>query len=473
MFAFRKSLELELLEDRVLLDRDALGGVTDVRPVLNSKLVGDDTINRTLTNWQVRGADLGHMFDLNGKLYMVFGDTFAGVPPANGGAGGDDWRSNTMAVISHWQDPEQGLPFDSMISDTPGHAQALIQGNHDPNDGSGEVTKIPTYGIASHVGPSGHRMYLHFMSVKEWLQAGAWNLNYSALAYSDDFGQHWTVSNVRWAGDSNFGQAAIVRVGDENDPCHCFLYFFGIPGGRFGDVRLARVPETEVLDQSAYRYYAGTVHGHPQWSVNEAAAVPVVGGPVGELSVMWDPYLGRWLMTYLNEVTNTIQIRDASQLWAGWSNPHTLVDGANYPGLYGAYMHPWLTKNNGRDIYFTMSQWGPYSVYLMHATLLPSTVRNIHSQLPLNGSGPADTVVVDDSQATFQDKVPISNSKANDIQLGMTQMDQFFGSGMGLDYCWIMATALSRPRKATPPAPWPSPPWRWGTSTAMAISIWL
>jgi hypothetical protein len=311
------------------------------------------------------------MFDLNGKLYMVFGDTFGPPAPPNppGGGGGSDWRSNTMAVITNWHDPAKGLKFSSMITDRPGHAKALIQGLHQPNNGQGEVTKIPTYGIASRVGPNGDRMYLDFMSVKHWGAPGHWSLNDSAIAYSDDLGQHWTISNVSWPGDSNFGQVAIVSVGSEADPAHSMLYFFGIPGGRYGSVELARVPETEILDQSAYQYYAGSAGGGPVWKSNEAAAVPVVPAPSGELSVMWDAYLGRWIMVTGNPNDNAIEMRDSPTLWGDWSSPHLLI-GQDYPDAYGGYMHPFLTQNGGQDIYLTVSRWGPYAVYLFHAHLV-------------------------------------------------------------------------------------------------------
>jgi hypothetical protein len=390
-------LRLEGLEERCLLSADPLTAVTDVQTV--ARLIGANSINNTVANWQVRGADLGHMFDLDGKLYMVFGDTFAPPAPSGGGAGGSDWRSNTMAVISNWQNPQDGLYFDSMVSDQPGHAQALIQGAHDPNDGSGEVTKIPTYGIASRTGPHGDRMYLDVMSVKQWgvndsgqQQDGAWTLNNSAIYYSDDLGQTWQESGVVWGGDSNFGQVAIVRVGNEATPASSMLYFFGIPGGRYGSVQLARVPELKILDPSAYQYY-GMVNGRLTWTSDQAAAVDVVQGPVGELSVMWDPYLHRWLMTYLNmgiQSNNasdpTLQLRDSPYLWGGWSQPHTITDSQAYPGLYGAFMHPWLTQNGGKDIYFTMSEWGPYAVYLMHATLYVSHTTAIYDPLIGNWS---------------------------------------------------------------------------------------
>src|SRR5688572_21484005 len=69
-------------------------------------LTGQDSINETHTRWGVDGTDLGHTFDHQGLLYMVFGDTFG---PAK-----SDWRSNVAAVITD-DDPSDGLTFDRMI----------------------------------------------------------------------------------------------------------------------------------------------------------------------------------------------------------------------------------------------------------------------------------------------------------------------------------------------------------------------
>ena len=55
---------------------------------------------------------------------------------------------------------------------------------------------------------------------------------------------------VVWPGDTNFGQVAFVKDGD-------YLYLFGIPGGRFGGAKLARVPQAQVLYQSQYEYFTG------------------------------------------------------------------------------------------------------------------------------------------------------------------------------------------------------------------------
>ena len=63
--------------------------------------------------------------------------------------------------------------------------------------------------------------------------------------------------------------------------------------------------------------------------------------------------------------THSIELREAINPWGPWSKPFKLVSAINYPGLYGAYMHPVYTEDNVRIFYLTMTQWGPYNVFLM------------------------------------------------------------------------------------------------------------
>jgi WD40 repeat protein/serine/threonine protein kinase len=246
-------------------------------------------------------------------------------------------------------------------------------------------TREITWVAFSPVFAVGNRFYMDFMSVKQWTTPGQWYLNYSELAYSDDFGQTWQLSDVQWPGDSNFGQVAVVY-----DPGHSQdhdLYFFGIPHGRFGSVELARVPDTEILNPMAYSYYSGIMNGQPQWSPNASAAVVVAGGPAGEPSVAWNPYLGRWIMTYTDVMSSgtDIAIRDAPNLWGPWSEPLPLVVGNGRP-IYGGFMEPLLTAENGEVIYFAMSNWTDYSVHFMKAQLLPNWTQVSGSSLLINGN---------------------------------------------------------------------------------------
>ena len=63
-------------------------------------------------------------------------------------------------------------------------------------------------------------------------------------------------------------------------------------------------------------------------------------------------------------------VGEAPEPWGPWSVGLPLVSGRAYPGLYGAYMHPWTLEDGGETVYFTMSRWGPYSVFLMRARLV-------------------------------------------------------------------------------------------------------
>jgi hypothetical protein len=321
-----------------------LQGVSDVQQV--ARLVGDGAINDTEGKWGVFGAGLGSMFDKDGKLYMLFGDTFGCCIPVSGGtSGAKDWRGNTMAIITD-KTPQDGLTFDDMYTDRAGHAGYFLP------------LAIPTNGIAI-----GDRMVVHYMAVKNWGLPGVWEMYGSGLATSDDDGQTWVKdAYVTWPADANFGQVAFVKSGE-------YRYLFGIPGGRFGGVKLARVPQEQVLDPSRYEYFAGLDGDQPLWAVDEKSGALVVPAPAGELSVMWDAYLQRWIMTYLDDDADQLVIREAQELWGPWGPALTLVSGKDYPGLYGAYLHPWYVENDGETIYFTMSQWGPYTVYLMKAHL--------------------------------------------------------------------------------------------------------
>jgi hypothetical protein len=309
-------------------------------------LTGKDSINDTATNYAVYGTDLGSSFEHNGAIYMVFGDTF--------GKYKADWRSNVAAIMTD-DDPSDGLTFDSMIEDQPGHAKVLIAQYMVEGPG---ITIIPTYGVSL-----GDRIVLHYMAVKEWGAPGHWDLSQSGLAYSDDDGQTWTVDpEVTWPGDSNFGQVSIVQTGD-------YLYFFGIPGGRFGSAQIARIPPEQILDSSAYQYWDGA-----NWVDDMSASATVIPAGVGELSVRWNSYYKKWLMMYLQEGKYSIVMRTADCLTGPWSDEMTVVSGDEYPQLYAPFMLPkW---NDGPEIYFTMSLFGPYNVSLMQTSLndvAPST----------------------------------------------------------------------------------------------------
>lgn len=169
---------------------------------------------------------------------------------------------------------------------------------------------------------------------------------------------------------SNFCQIAGSFRADLPPGTDNYLYMWGTPSGRFGGVKLARVLPASIDNLSAYEYYAGLdAQGQPTWISNEYAAPLVVPGTVGEMSVMYNQASMSWTMAYLDAYTVALGLREAPYPWGPWSDSVTITTGAQYPDLCGSYMNPLYVENYGRTIYFTMSMWCPYNVFLVKADL--------------------------------------------------------------------------------------------------------
>ena len=320
-----------------------------------SRLTGPGSINTT-SNVGIGGTDLGHTVNHNGKTYFLFGDTFSGDTPAAGG----NWRSNVMAWSTD-ATPANGITFDNWVKDTGGAAREVIA------SGIGSpITEIPTGAISVN-----NRIYAWYMAVNNWGPPGQWTLNRAGLAsWQEGATSFSNVSNFSFAGDSNFGMVAAAQRSPLENSADSNVYLWGTPSGRFGGVKLARVAPASIETQSAYQYYAGTVAGIPQWVSSELAAASIVPAPVGEMSIMYNPSALAWTMMYFNEMNDTFELRQSATPWGTWSSPLTVATSAQAPGgLYAPYMNPLYTENNGQTIYFTMSIWSSYDVYLAKATL--------------------------------------------------------------------------------------------------------
>jgi hypothetical protein len=320
-------------------------------------ITGAESPNKT-DQYAVYGTDLGSMFNDGDRTYFVFGDTFGERPPEQIGGGGSFWRSNTIGYATD-ADPADGITLDGMIVDDIGLAKELLPSKKIDFD---EMTKIPTHGLAAN-----DAYYLYYMSVSHWGNPGEWDAGHAGVAKSVDGGQNWTfLEQLQWPGDSGFIQVSPYKIVDGGEP---EIYFWGIPSGRFGGVQLMKVKEADIESQGAYRYYAGTGEdGEPVWSASLTDAKTVVDDTVGELSVVWNDYLERWIMTYLKEGTGVV-IREGLAPWGPWGDPVELVKASEHPGLYGPYMNERYTADGGQTIYFTLSLWDPYNVYWYKATL--------------------------------------------------------------------------------------------------------
>ena len=338
---------------RTAHDPFVLTGVRDVTRI--AAVTGPDSPNKT-DRFEVAGQDLGSMFEAGGKTWFVFGDTFGKREPGFTGGGGDEWRSNTLAYSTD-TNLNDGIKLDGYIVDDRGWAKELLPSEKVDNV---EMTVIPTFGFAAN-----GAMYLAYMSVRHWGEPGEWETNNAGFAKSKDGGQTWTMlSAPTWSGDSNFVQVSVTLHDSD-------LYFWGVTHGRFHGVQLMKVAEKDVESPAAYRYFAGAGDdGEPIWSADQGAAKTIVDDTVGELSVVWNDHLSRWLMTYSNGGNGDTSLREGITPWGPWSDAMTLVSKSDVPGLYAPYVSPLAAANSGSTIYFTLSVWDPYNVYWYKAELV-------------------------------------------------------------------------------------------------------
>lgn len=368
--------------------------------------------NGTSARFGIYGTDVGIMWD-NGmtgdqhQVLMIFGDTFSG--PGMSGT----WRSNVLLrttdpitrafATGSLTDPFAGSPLTST-----GISKQVIRGNASYLGLFGsEVTIIPTAAISvPYDNTYGARQYVNFMSVRSWDFGGQWTTNYSAIAYSDDNGQNWTVApqTIRAAswlrssrsfvyGNQNFQQGAYVKPPADSADAG-YVYSYGTPSGRMGSAYVSRVREADLLDLAQYEYWNGS-----SWTINDpSAAVPIlppttqnqnaggflgqlglffgswvagifgVGGPnghVSEMSVQYNTYLNKYVAMY-SDGTGTVVMRTSDSPQGTWSSATPLITSLQYPGLYAPMMDPLST---GQDIYWNLSLWGDYNVVLMKTTL--------------------------------------------------------------------------------------------------------
>lgn len=339
-----------------------LSGVRNVRRI--AKLTGPDAMNNTL-GIGFEGGDLESMFTVGNRTYFLFGDNFADRAPGQTGGGGGIWRSNALAWTTD-DNPADGIRLDGWATGANGKAAEILPGRHEP-DNTGEVTRIPTQGWAI-----GHTLYAAYMSVRHWGAAGEWDANEARLARSTDMGRSWTIlTDASWPGDSGFVQLAHAEVVSEG---RRWMYQWGIPSGRFGPVRLMRMPYSTagVENPKHWQYFAGLDRRpRPRWSPKLSDAQIVLDRQTAELSVLWSPRLRRWLMTTMDANSPAV-LYEGVNPWGPWSQPHTILTQEQCPGLYGPYTDPRYVSRDGTRIYFTLSIWDPYNVFWYSMDLVGS-----------------------------------------------------------------------------------------------------
>ncbi|MFC3198538.1 DUF4185 domain-containing protein [Parapedobacter deserti] len=329
--------------------------VSRIARVTGRPLAGESfpSPNNTATTWNVGGTDLGVVWEMEqGKYGLFFGDTFGRdfVPnPANPGPNGGSWRSNVLAFSTDTA-LKDGLSLSGMATDNNWNAREIIYGGKDQS-GNGNWTSIPTAAIRANGAD-----YVHYFNIRSWT---GWVTNYSGVYKSVDDGQTWTkCTDVLFSSTSNFGQSGYFKKDG-------YVYMIGTRTGRDSPAYLARFRESDMEYRENYEYWCSTAG---QWAKgDENRATVLIDDKVGELSFIYNNAHQKWIIAYFNADRYNITMRTAADITGPWSAPYELASGQDYNQLYGSYFHP--ISATGNNLYFLMSMWMPYNVFLMKAEL--------------------------------------------------------------------------------------------------------
>ncbi len=366
--------------------------------------------NRTETQPAlIRGCDLGSSFAHHDRVYFLFGDTWHTiVTQAN-------LNLDSVAYTTD-RDASSGVPLTFLVEpplvDPPVDQRAF---------------NVPLEGT-SHDG----EMYV-FFSTDHWNVDGVDLMGRSLLARCTDearnrfeqlasfSARHFiNVSVVKGVLDGDCARQLGWRTGTP------VLWMWGSGRYRMSEVRLAVVALADLASLKDVRYFAAGPGETSRWSADEGDAAPVIrSGSVGELSVRWNPHLGRYLALFNADNPSGILMHSSATPWGPWSIdpvmvfdawwgtgadglqpgdgmgrfmhrswaavPHPIdhvqddilpnpgdpardnVDG----GAYGPYqIAPYAAGENGSwtRLYFTMSTWNPYQVMLMTTKIAASDI---------------------------------------------------------------------------------------------------
>ncbi len=310
------------------------------------------------THTAITGRDGAYSARVGGVSVWVYGDTALSTPGADGGT----WRNNTMSWthdlyaadgidgFAEWGDaigiPREFLPYT---------AEEIDYNNRHRGDNCQEPPCNVKYGMwpaAIIPDPANDRVL--FTYAKMWLGTGAWNF------YT--LGRGIAVGPPLGPVERPIVRPAAAEptlLFDQNEPGFVNAAFLqelaGVPhvylydctgDGFLKPMRLARVPLAEILDRSAWRFYAG----NDIWSSNVADAAIVFDG-ADQLSVHWSSFLSRYLAIYIDPLTTRAVARVADAPEGPWSEETFLFDalppvegGLDYCGM----AHLELQRDGGR-----------------------------------------------------------------------------------------------------------------------------
>jgi hypothetical protein len=325
---------------------------------------GRSTAARTFANFGLDAVDLGYPVEHNGKLILLFGDTWP--PPHGGGVEGEIPPDDAVGVTSRRAPPDGEKCLELQVHDKPGpgrlFAPTTVVGPPLVKQG---FFNVPSGGVSAAGGLFGFFWTDHCgapnplapspeaplarppANAKCPESEDRNSIGRNVMARSDDDGRTFRNAVTMPIGFTYATAVNAQGLPDLPADQRGGIYVFGAPRYRASVPYLAQAPTETLSNVETWRFFVGrTDDGQPKWASRaewrRGAApgssaeswrppgeaeifTPVlpIGRCVGEFSITWNVPLRMWLLVY--QCPGGILARVAPAPWGPWSLPVSIL----------------------------------------------------------------------------------------------------------------------------------------------------
>ena len=283
--------------------------------------------------WALAWAD-------DGELYAAWGD--------GGGFGGTNSDGRVSLGVARLEGP---------ATDFTGH-----------NVWGGKDCEVPATfpGKSNGIVSVGGVLYMAVVEQGNWLR--------SKIGRSTDHGRSWTFSSDGWdfaEPDGAFSDIAFLTFGRDYQGARAgFVYAYSQDkraSPKQYDIAMFRVPKDQIMNRSAYQYFAGLDdRGKPSWTRDVAKRKPVFTDPNGVgwgVRVSYHPGLRRYLLTAHHDESGGWGLFDAPEPWGPWTTVAYCEKWVDSTFKFGfTFNQKWMSAD-GRAAYMVFSGTGIYDSF--------------------------------------------------------------------------------------------------------------
>jgi hypothetical protein len=279
----------------------------------------------------------------DGHLYLSWGD--------GGGFGGTD------------SDGRVSMGF-ARIEGGPEHFQGSnVNGGKNPEHPASFPKKGKTGGVLFEEG-------IFYANIN--LQDGDWPDVNHVLVWSTNKGASWSKSDWLFPkGLGNFQPARFLNFGKDGSGVPAsltgYVYLYGVKQepqhNENKSLYLARVPREKIRDRETFQFFSGLdPRGHARWNREFTLARPVFSDSngVAPAGMVYDPGLGRFLLTSFHTGPGQLGVFEARQPWGPWSTVAYYENwggmGTVGEGLTCEFPQKWMSADG-------LTLWGIFSAY--------------------------------------------------------------------------------------------------------------